>query len=601
MAASGLVQRSELVASGAGVFWLESDPASGGTVIVTIGPEGVVPVLPEPFSVRSQVNNYGGGALCAAARHLFAVEASGQQVYRIDPVTATAIPLTNDPDACFGGLAGDAGNHRLLAVREADGRQQLVAITASGNTAKCHVLHGSEDFYSAPAISADGRRIAWVSWSLPDMPWVASVLWTASVREDGSLTVVKPRPTPARGSVQQPVFDGDAIVILSDHQGWWQPWRLSADGDWCQLDDAPLDHASAPWQLGERHHQPLPDGGWIRVRYRSGVGELWLCRQNKATPGRIATEYADFRCLAVVGQRLFCIARSATRTDVVLSVDCASGQVERLAGGEEPFPGMALSRPEMFTVPPSEGVGEEVSGFWYPPVRGAAGSNKPPLILIAHGGPTSTAYPVLNLQTQFWCHQGFAVAEVNYRGSSGFGRAFRMELKGAWGNMDVTDMERAALWLAGKKHVDRSRLYIQGRSSGGYTVLMAMVRGEVFSAGASQFGVSDPERLRTMTHRFESGYLDWLLGAYDEYPETWRQRSPLVQAGRVRRPMIFFQGQQDRVVVPEQTASIVKALRGNGGAPEVYVYPDEGHGFRKQNNLADMLERLLRFYQNQAS
>jgi dipeptidyl aminopeptidase/acylaminoacyl peptidase len=462
------------------------------------------------------------------------------------------------------------------------------------------VLHSGEDFYSAPAVSADGRLIAWVSWSLPDMPWVCSVLWTARVQADGSVFAAHCQLMPAKASVQQPVFDDDVLTVLSDHQGWWQPWQLSAGGDWQQLEDARADHASAPWQLGERHHQPIAGGGWARVLYRSGVGELWLCRRGGATPRRIATEYVDFRCLAVRGQQLLCIARSATRLDTVLSVDCESAEAEPLAGGEEPFPGMVLSLPEPFSVPSSGDVAEVVSGFLYPPIAASGDQGSAPLILIAHGGPTSTAYPLLNLQTQFWCHQGFAVAELNYRGSSGFGRAFRMALAGTWGDVDVADMERAARWLAAHRLIDPARIFIQGRSSGGYTALMAMVRGEVFAAGASQFGVSDPRRLREMTHRFESGYLDWLLGPPDERPENWQQRSPLIQADRIRRPMIFFQGQQDRVVVPEQTAAIVGALRGNGGSPEVCVYPDEGHGFRKQHNLADMLERLLGFYRKQA-
>ena len=594
------MQRTELAASATGVFWLESDPVSGGNVIMTLEAGVGIPLLSRSFSARSQVNGYGGGALCAGPESVFAVEASGQQVYHIDTATGACSPLTDD-DACYGGLSWDAVHHRVLAVREANGRQQLMGIALTDSESANCILHESEDFYSAPAVSADGRHLAWVSWSLPDMPWVASVLWTASIQRDGSLTQARRWPSPSKGSVQQPIFDGDDVIVLSDHEGWWQPWRLASSGQWHLLDGTREDHASAPWQLGERHHQCLPDGGWVRVRYQAGVGQLWLCSGNEETGVRIAREYVDFRCLVVQGQRVLCIARSSTRLDTVLSVDWATGHAEPLSGGEEPFPEMTLSQPELFSVPTSVGGGDPISGFFYPPVPSASDGKSVPIILIAHGGPTSTAYPVLNLQTQFWCHQGFAVAEVNYRGSSGFGRAFRMALAGSWGQVDVADMERAARWLVANKAVDPARLFIQGRSSGGYTALLAMVQTDVFAAGASQFGVSDPRRLRAMTHRFESGYLDWLLGSPDDCPDNWQQRSPLAQADRLCRPMIFFQGAQDRVVVPQQTTAIVNALRRNGGSPEVYVYPDEGHGFRKQSNVADMLERLLRFYRRQST
>ncbi|MEP1215425.1 MAG: prolyl oligopeptidase family serine peptidase [Marinobacter sp.] len=485
----------------------------------------------------------------------------------------------------------------MLAVRESMGRQQLVAVQADN---RLRPLHDSEDFYSAPAMSDSGARIAWVSWSLPDMPWVASLLWTAHVAADGKLIQARCWPTPTDGCVQQPVFDGEELHVLSDHEGWWQPWHVSfAEGraNWTCLDAMAADHASAPWQLGECHYCALGQGGWARVRYVSGVGELWLKVYADAPSVRVGRAYTDFRHLTVFDGKLYCIARSASRLDAVLAVNPETGHVHTLAGGECPFPDRPVVTAETFRIPPSEGVHQEVSGFLYPPVQGGRKSAPPPLILIAHGGPTSTAWPVFNPQVQFWCHHGFAVAEVNYRGSAGFGRDFRLALAGNWGQAEVEDMERAADYLVAGGRADASCLFVQGRSSGGYTALRAMIHSRRFRAGASLFGVSDPSRLREVTHRFESGYLDWLLGSHEAFPGRWRERTPVLQAHHIRGPMIFFQGGQDRVVVPEQTRTMVRVLEQNRQPVELWWFEEEGHGFRQQHNQITLLEKLLAFYQ----
>ncbi len=344
------------------------------------------------------------------------------------------------------------------------------------------------------------------------------------------------------GCVQQPVFVGETLYVLSDHEGWWQV-----------------------------------DAG--------------------AAPMRLANQYVDFRCLRLQGSRVVCIARAADRLDSVLAVDSETGRVCGLAGGERPFGEIVLSYPEPFQIPAAGQDGLSVSGFYYAPVNLSSDqTDPPPLVMIAHGGPTSMVCPVLNPQVQFLCHQSFAVAEVNYRGSSGFGRDFRLALAGQWGLLDVQDMERAARHLVSGGKSSSRFVFIQGRSSGGYTALRATVSSDYFTAGVSQFGVSDPERLRELTHRFESGYLDWLLGPLDQVPDQWQQRSPLAQASRIRRPMAFFQGGQDSVVVPEQTRSMAEAIRANGHQPLVRIYPEEGHGFRKAANQADMFQRLAYFY-----
>lgn len=583
------------------MFWLESDPTSGLNLIHTTADSPSrsaflsKPLAKKTLGVRSQVNGYGGGALCAAPQQLFAVEDSSQQVHTIDPETGHHEQITSDPSARYGGLVWDLAGDRLLAVREYGDRQQLVFLREG----RPQILHQGEDFYSAPAVSGSGKQMAWFSWQLPDMPWVASVLWLAHIGDDG--LPVDARPVPASplaspaGCMQQPVFVGEKLYVLSDHQGWWQPWEVTKENEWRCLDDTRADQASAPWQLGESHHVALADGGWVRVRYCAGIGELWWQADAAATPVRLANQYMDFRCLRLQGTRVVCIARAADKLDSVLAIDSETGQIRCLAGGERPFGKVALSTPEPFRIPAAGQGGLSCSGFYYAPVHPLS-DQAPPLVMVAHGGPTSMVCPVLNPQVQFLCHQGFAVAEVNYRGSSGFGREFRLSLAGQWGVLDVEDMERAARHLVSSGKASGRSVFIQGRSSGGYTALMALVSSSYFTAGVSQFGVSDPERLRQMTHRFESGYLDWLLGPLDQVPHQWEQRSPLAQASRIRRPMAFFQGGQDSVVVPEQTRSMARAIRANGQQPLVRLYPEEGHGFRKAANQTDMLERLADFY-----
>ncbi|WP_372985455.1 prolyl oligopeptidase family serine peptidase [Marinobacter sp.] len=590
---AGHAQRAELAVSDAGLFWLEADPDRGGNVIRHLGDDGLKTLLTGKTGIGSRINGYGGGSFAVLGDRVIAVT-DRQQLIAVSLSSSQPALVLDEPEASWGGLVADGFRNRILAVRETGGRQQLVAIEGDGRP---QVLHEGEDFYGAPALSADGQKVAWISWQLPDMPWLRTRLWTGELDPTGQLQNLHCLSAPAEGSIQQPVFDGKDLWVLSDHDGWWQPWRLDQQGgeiSWQSSSASRLDHANAPWQLGERHHCPLLGGGWARVRYREGAGELWVRAGNNADEVRMAEGFTDFRSLAHWRGRLYCVARSPDRLDAIVEVNPDNGEVRIRAGCEQPFPGHSAICPDAFTVPAPDSHGLPVQGFLYTPEPDI--HEPPPLILMAHGGPTSAAYPVYNPQIQFWCQRGFAVAEVNYRGSSGFGRRFRQALAGRWGEIDVADMSAAADYLASRGLADGQRTFIQGRSSGGYTALMALIGSDRFVAGASLFGVTDPMRLRAMTHRFESGYLDWLLGSPDLHPERWQARTPLRHAARIRAPLIFFQGGQDRVVVPDQTRAMVRAMKAAGGAPELHWFEDEGHGFRQRQNQASMLEWLHSFY-----
>ncbi|MGM0953064.1 MAG: prolyl oligopeptidase family serine peptidase [Pseudomonadota bacterium] len=591
-ACEGFRQCAELQVCGQSVFWLASEPSENIVCLWQSDAGGTRRLDTGPGSIRSQLNGYGGGAYAVLPEFICWV-AGDQKIWILNRRTGTRSVLIDEPGAVWGGLVADAFRHRWLAVRENGGCQSLIAVEPTG---RMQTLHQGQDFYSAPAVSEDGREIAWVSWQLPDMPWVRTRLWTARFDDNGKLVDARAMAPPVEGSVQQPRYVGSQLWVMSDHQGWWQPWRVVTDGGrdlWQRADVPDLDHANAPWQLAECHACPSPSGGWARVRYRRGIGELWL--HGNEAERRVAGDYTDFRALSTRTDKLLCIARSPDRLDSVIEICPGTGRVVTLSGGETPLPSATLVRPESVMVPASNDGSHPVQGFLYAPLRDSP--EPPPLILVAHGGPTSAAYATYNPQAQFWCQRGFAVVEVNYTGSSGFGREYRQALAGNWGIADVADMFRMADHLVRLGRADPGRLFIQGRSSGGYTALMAAAADGARLAGlASLFGVTDPMRLKAATHRFESGYLDWLLGPPGADGKNWRCRTPALMASHINCPAIFFQGRQDRIVVPEQTRIMVQALQAAGQTAELQWFDDEGHGFRRIENQARVLECLWRFY-----
>ena len=600
MAAAALRQRDNLRVSETTVAWLEYDPATAGNQLWCLQSGIATQVTGADFSIRSSINGYGGGAFCLAGSRAFAVDGTDHQIHEIGCPHGRRRQITDEPQSRFGALTWDPARKRILAVREILAGehvlgQQLVAVEpAEGNLV---VLAEGHDFYGAPALSENGHLLAWVTWALPDMPWQRSQLHVATLDPNGRAVGTRLLPAPAEASVQQPRFAGNRLFVVSDHQDWWQPWQVDLRGEqaiWSSRTERRADHASPPWQLQEQHAVALADGSWVRACYRDGSGELWW--EPEGSPARrLARTYVDFRALQHRQGRVLCIGRRPDALDSILEIDPAGDQVRVLAGGERPLSAESCTMPELIRFAVADGT--EISGFFYPGAESGPPGQRPPLIVRVHGGPTSAAYPVFDPQVQYWSSHGFAVADINHRGSSGFGRAFRLALRGRWGEAEVADVCAAVSYLDGRGLADGRRAFIQGRSAGGYTALMALVGQNVFRAGASLFGVSDPLKLRALTHRFESGYLDWLLGDPEKYPHRWEARTPVRQAHRIGVPVSFYQGGQDRVVVPAQTESMVAALEAAGHSPRYHLFPEEGHGFRHGRNQVLMLATLLEFYQ----
>ncbi|RMQ42904.1 Peptidase S9, prolyl oligopeptidase active site region [Pseudomonas cichorii] len=579
------VDFAELDVGPAGLCWNEYRPQDAASRIWHWSEGRARCLTPDGFSVRSRVYEYGGGSFCIAGDAVVFVNERDQQLYRQALDASAPVALTQG-DKRYGALHFAA--QQILAVEEHHTIHRLVAIDLADG--QRHLLAEGADFYSAPVLSPDLQRLAWIEWQRPHQPWTSTRLMCAERQNDGSWS--QPRCVagdgPEQESLQQPRFDAlGRLCCLTDREGFWQPWGETPSG-FVRFTAVAADHAPAPWQLGGCTWLPV-DNGYLASWSQDGFGVLGL-RQADGPAEDFSGDYTRFRSLAIDEQYIYCIAASATRPSAVLAISRKDHGTSVLAGGVSPLPAEHISQPQSLRYASG---GATAYGYFYPAMNDA---EKPPLVVFIHGGPTSACYPVLDPRIQYWTQRGFAVADLNYRGSTGYGRAYRQSLHLNWGVADVEDACAVVAHLAERGLIDKDQAFIRGGSSGGYTTLCALAFHKVFRAGASLYGVSDPIALGKATHKFEGDYLDWLIGDPVRDLQRYQARTPLLHAGEISVPVIFFQGELDAVVVPEQTRSMLKALQDNGIAVQAHFYPDERHGFRKAENLAQALEAEWRFY-----
>ncbi|OEC32837.1 Dipeptidyl aminopeptidase/acylaminoacyl peptidase [Pseudomonas cuatrocienegasensis] len=615
-AAAASADFAELHAAHGGVLWVAFDPQQARCGLF-FWRDGVVSELtPSGFSVRNRVYEYGGGACCATDQGVAFVNEGDQQIYRIDidadgGAHSAPYQLSDSPHCRYGDLSFVPAWQALLAVEESHEAGSVVhRLVRIGLNGKRDVLVEGADFYAAPVADADGQRLVWIEWDRPSQPWVATRLCQ---RESGQRSRVLAGQA-GEQSLQQPRFDPhNRLWVLSDKAGWWQPACVDDDTQAC---GAPYDHAPAPWQLGGRTYLPLGDQ-LLLSRFKQGVGVLLdvgccgaaqavrtdslaaeaIGAHNLGGPAspyaerRLAEGFTRLRSLAADSEYFYCIAAAPDRLPAVLAISRDDGLVSILAGGEQPLSEQHLSRPEPLSC--EVGEGERCHGFFYAPVSAQA---RPPLVIFLHGGPTSACYPVFDPRIAFWTLRGYAVLDLNYRGSSGYGRAYRLRLAGQWGALEVADIGAAIDTLAASQRIDPQRVFVRGASAGGFSALRALAELPQLRGGASLYGVSDPLALRRLTHKFEADYLDWLIGDPERDAERYQHRSPVLQAERITVPVIFFQGALDAVVVPSQTEAMVEALRQRGVPVAYHLFADERHGFRQAANLAAALNAELAFY-----
>ncbi|MDB5935130.1 MAG: peptidase, partial [Massilia sp.] len=521
---------------------------------------------------------------------------------RLYIVTAGADPvaLTSESEHRFADFVLDRGRQRLVAVREdhaAEGHP-VNTICAIGLDGVETVLAEGSDFYAAPRLSPGGSQLAWLSWNHPRMPWQGTELWLADV--DAAGAVANPRLV-AGGldeSICQPEWSpGGVLHFVSDRSGWWNLYRVAGVTPQ-PLCERAAEFGAPQWSFGGSMYGFRSEQEIVCTYIENGVSRLAQLCADSGKLQLIANPYEEIRELRVAGSVVALLGGAPTIPLELARLDLYTGGHEVLARSITELPEAGyLSVPESITYPSS---GNRLAhAFYYPPCNAmfeAAAGSKPPLMVISHGGPTSMASNTLKLATQYWTSRGFAVLDVNYGGSSGFGRAYRDALKGQWGVVDVDDCVAGARHLASRGMVDCDRLVIRGGSAGGLTTLCALTFHDVFKAGASYYGVSDLKGLDDDSHKFESHYNEYLIAPQPEAQALYLLRSPINHAAQLKRPMIFFQGLDDKVVPPQQSEVMVDALRA-AGVPVAYItLAGEGHGFRKADSIVRTLEAELYFY-----
>ncbi|OGV71754.1 MAG: hypothetical protein A3K19_25365 [Lentisphaerae bacterium RIFOXYB12_FULL_65_16] len=652
MVAAGGTRYSDLVTDGDTVCWIESRPRDAGRCVVVMrAPNGrIADITPQGFQARTRVHEYGGGALALSEGEVFFTNFTDQQVYRHRPGEAPR-RVTVNPSGRYADLVVDRRRGRLVCVREEhDARSGEVRNTLESvglDDGRERTLVAGCDFCSSPRMNADGTRLAWLTWSHPQMPWDGTELWVGELRDD---TLVNPERV-AGGpdeSVFQPEWAPDGcLYFVADRTNWWNLYEWNGREARAVCPSC-CEFGLAQWGLGMSTYALMGDpaslrsyavasggrgpsvggggfaqklcrgergsragGGEERSPQRAGCAAQAVCAYNEQgwwklglvdlKTGRLESVPGPFSSISSVrrtGAVVYFIASGPGTPACVARLDPGSRRVDIVSqdSGTVLVP-EAISQPESIEIPTGEA--EPAQAFYYPPTSAEfAGppGEKPLLIVKSHGGPTGAATATLSLDTQFWTSRGFAVVDVNYRGSTGFGRRFRNALRDRWGVVDVEDCVHAAQLLAERGCVDAQRLIIRGGSAGGYTTLCALTFTQAFKAGASYYGVSDCEALARDTHKFESRYLDRLIGPYPERAALYRERSPIHFPERLSCPLILFQGLEDRIVPPNQSEMMYEALK-RKGIPVVYLaFEGEQHGFRKAETIVRSLEAELAFY-----
>jgi dipeptidyl aminopeptidase/acylaminoacyl peptidase len=613
---------SETLLDGGDICWLETRPRESGRNVVVRRPVSggdARDVNAAPFNARTRVHEYGGGAWTVDGGTLyFSNDGAGadpdRRLHRWDRGADQPLPLTSAGRWRYADGVIDRARQRWIGVREdhsAVGHPEnaIVAVDLDGS-GRVRVLASGHDFFSSPRLSPDGGRLAWLAWDHPNMPWVGTTLEMVRLGEDGA-----PAGAPeviaggAAESIFQPEWspDGSALVFVSDRTGWWNLYRYELVSASCRpLAPMAAEFGQAQWVFGLSTYAFAGPERIVASYVANGLGHLALIDAATGAVTDLAADLAlpftTFGSLRSDGaSRIVLRAGAPDKAPCILLVDLAERRHEVVQVSskipEDPAIARCLSKVEPIEFP-TEG-GKTAFGLFYPPCNpdcAAPPGEKPPLLVKSHGGPTSAAASVLNLSIQYWTSRGIAVLDVNYGGSTGYGRAYRDRLHLAWGEVDVDDCVNGARYLAQQGRIDGERAVISGGSAGGYTTLAALTFRDFFKGGASHYGVSDAAALAGDTHKFESRYLDWLIGPYPQKEERYRARSPAHHAERLSRPVIFFQGDEDRIVPPDQTERMVDALRARHIPVGYLLFTGEQHGFRQAGNIQRALDAELYFY-----
>ena len=589
------------------VYWVEMRPQEGArNVIVRRAPDGEVSdVTPGPYNVRTRVHEYGGLCFWVGDGVVLFSNFTDQRVYRQE-VGAQPEPVTPEGvDLRYADGKIDGGRNRLVCVREdhrdADGEAVNTVVALDLNEGgEGEVLVRGSDFYGYPSVSPDGSQITWLSWDHPNMPWDTTELWVAELQDDGTLAAATKIAGEEGESVFQPEWSPDGtLYFVSDRTGWWNLYRWRG-GRIEAIAPMRAEFGAPAWALGTRTYA-FESAERIVCKYvENGFWKLATIDTQTTQFTPVETPYTEMSRGDIKASpgHVVLEAGSSALPDSLISMNPDTGEIAPLKESRPvPVSDGYLSEPRAIEF---ETTGGKTAHAYYYPAKNAdfrgPDSERPPLLVVSHGGPTGSAATSFNLSYQFWTSRGIAVVDVNYGGSTGYGTEYRRRLNGQWGIVDIDDCINAALHLVREDEVDVDRLMVRGGSAGGYTTLASLTFRDVFKVGASYYGVSDLEGLATETHKFESRYLDSMIGPYPERRDLYVERSPIHHTEQLSCPIILLQGLEDRVVLPNQAEMMVDALR-KKGLPVAYLpFEGEQHGFRMSENIKRALEAELYFY-----
>ncbi len=590
------------------IYWTESRPQEQGrNTISRRTSDGLVfdNIAPIEFNIRTRVHEYGGSDFTVNNGTIYFANFADQRIYR--GLGKLFYPLTPETKYRYADLTMDEPRNRLICVCEdhtgldREATNSIVSIDLSGELGKITEPRGlvaGNHFYASPRLSPDGTQLAWLTWNHPNMPWDGTELWVGQLDKDGSVIDSKYIAGGTDESIFQPEWSPDGILhFVSDRTGWWNLYR------WQDRLVEPLCPMAAEfgrpqWVFGMSTYAFESIDRIVCTYTEQGIWHLATLNPNTKQLTKIDIPYTEIGCLKVLSGRAVFVAGSPTTPTSIVQLDLKNNQIDILRRSSEvTIESGYFSSPESIEFPTTQG--RTAYGFFYPPQNqdyNAPEGDRPPLIVKSHGGPTAATSSSFSLSTQYWTSRGFAILDVNYGGSTGYGREYQQRLQGQWGIVDVDDCVNGAKYLVDRGLVDRDRLIVKGGSAGGYTTLAALTFRDVFKAGASYYGVSDLEVLAQDTHKFESRYLDGLIGAYPEQRDIYVDRSPIYSIDRLDCPVIFFQGLEDRIVPPNQAEMMVNAIAAKG-LPVAYVpFEGEQHGFRRPENIKRTLDAELYFY-----
>ena len=599
---AGSIRLGELRLDDTDIYWSEGRPTEAGrNAVVRWTENGAVDILPEPYNARSRVHEYGGGAFIVTDGVLYFSNFADGRLYRTQ-AGLPAEPMTPEAPLRYADAVLDKARNRLICIVEdfsQPDREPINEIASVNlNSGEIAPLVSGNDFYSSPRINLDGSRLAWLTWNHPNMPWDGTELWVADILADGTITNASKVAGGLQESIGQPEWSPDGILtFVSDRTGWWNLYRW-IDGKVRAIVQLEAEFGVPHWVFRMSTYGYESADSIVCTYTQKGKQHLARLHPETGTLTPIEIPFTRVGGLQVGATQAIFAAGSPTSAGAIVRLNLETHEIKilrRVSSLE--IDEAYMSIPEAIEFPTSNG--RTAYGFYYPPKNGdvcAPPDEKPPLLVKSHGGPTAATAATLDWRIQYWTSRGVAVLDVNYGGSTGYGRAYREVLKGNWGIVDVDDCCNGAQYLVDRGLVDGERLAIDGGSAGGYTTLAALTFRDTFKAGASLYGVSDLEVLARDTHKFESRYLDSLVGPYPEAKAIYEERAPINHLDRLACPVIFLQGEEDKIVPPNQAELMVNALK-QKGLPVAYVlFEGEQHGFRKAENIKRALDAELYFY-----